>query len=67
MPPAATLGTARVAASTLAAYPQEGQDTKWSSPATEGTMNSWFTSPPMAPDYASTGVTDRPSRAKIRR
>ena len=57
----------RVAASTLAAYPQETQRTKWSSPTTDGTMNSWFTSPPMAPDWASTGETSSPRRAKIRR
>ena len=50
------------AASTLAAYPQSGQRAKWSSPTAEGTMNSWLTSPPMAPDCASTGVTSRPKR-----
>jgi len=37
------------------------------SPTDDGTMNSWFTSPPMAPDSASTGDTSSPSRSKIRR
>ena len=44
----------------------DGQRTKKSSPTAEGTMNSWLTSPPIAPDWASTGVALRPSRSKIR-
>lgn len=64
--PSATSVTAAVAFSRLAAYPQAGQRTTRSSPASDGHMNSTDALPPMLPLDACTGIAGMPSRSKLR-
>ena len=59
-------GSAEIAFSRFAAYPQLGQTATRSSPDDDGHMNSIESLPPMLPLDASTAMAGMPSRAKIR-
>ena len=61
-----TGGSADIAFSTLAAYPQSGHTMMSSSPLSDGQTNSVESDPPMVPLDASAGIAGMPSRSNAR-